>query len=135
MLLEYILQRHVDVSEVSFHLQKEALNLIIASLAMLSCFDWPFEILVGSQQTPFHVDVKCENCELDGESLHPRTTDCGESKYLHLVITWVLINPITYLWLGQHEDGTRLAGEVDWKLSPVVSLFYGTHGNLFRQIL
>jgi len=50
---------------------------------MLSCFDWPFEILVGSQQTPIHVDVKCESCELDGKSLHPRTTDGGDSKYLH----------------------------------------------------
>jgi hypothetical protein len=67
---------------------------------MLSCFDWPFEILVGSQKTPIHVDVKCESCELDGESLQPRTTDGGESKYLHLVITWVLINPITYIWMG-----------------------------------
>jgi hypothetical protein len=81
MLLEYILQSHV---EVSFHLQKEALNLIISSLAMLSCFDWPCEILVGSQHTPIHVDVKCESCELDGESLHPRTTEKVEKVNIYI---------------------------------------------------
>jgi hypothetical protein len=73
MLLKYILQSHV---EVFFHLQKEALNSIIASLAMLSCFDWPFEILVDSQKTPFHVDFEI----LNGESMQPRAIEGGESN-------------------------------------------------------